>query len=293
MSDFDERLAQAMRKAAAPSPPHIDELVSGGIARGVRMRRRHRWRMAGGVAALGAATGGAALIAPPLLGGGDDDTTRSPGVMSAPPGALLTEDSVVATVRELLPEGEVVDVRSGTESGPGVEAGTVIWFEFTFDDGAGAGFLQGSVAHRDDAQLECPPTNAGGSDIDASGDVDESEVTDDPDVTDTPAAGEEAGGDEGGADTASCEKDVLDDGTELLVTAGEYYPKPEIEPDRLLWNATASLPNGLVVVLGQVNAPTEKDSEVSRPEPPLSADEMAAVVTSDRWVEFDVEIPEG
>ncbi|NEE01943.1 hypothetical protein [Phytoactinopolyspora halotolerans] len=245
MQDIDERLVHAMRRVAVPETPPVDDLVSGGIARGERMRRRRVWAVAGGGLVTALATAVALVAVPEVMGrpevapGADDVSVdlRDESSGEDTGDDSLDEAVIVEVVLDLLPAGDVSEVRSG------VGSEGQVWFEFVYDDGAGASVIQGSVSAGESEAFSCPVIVNGGE----------------------------------------CEMDVLADGTKLMRMAGPYYPQADREPERLLWSVHVSRPDGLRINLGEMNAPTEKGSDISRPEPPLTLDQLTAIVTSDRW----------
>lgn len=243
MNDLDERFAQALRRAAEPSPPPIDSLVAGGIARGERMRRRFVRTVVGGVLTVVVVAGGAVIAVPGALDrnavvtNGNVDSTAD---TEADP---FSEQTVVDTVLGLMPEGEVSGLRSGSNSD------LRVWFEFVFDDGAGPGLIQGTarVVGKDSA-FECP--------------------------LDEPTASETRRTLGDGTEL------MVATGPHVVPQDGAADSEPE---RLLSWSVCATRPDGWSINLTEINAPTEHDAERSRPEPPLDPDELVAIVTSERW----------
>lgn len=66
--NIDEQVRQAMRAAADGIEPPVQELVDEGLARGRRLRRRHRMTtMAGGALTAAAIVAGATFLVPQVL----------------------------------------------------------------------------------------------------------------------------------------------------------------------------------------------------------------------------------
>ncbi|WP_129667770.1 hypothetical protein [Phytoactinopolyspora endophytica] len=249
----DDQLKQAMRDTADAITPPINDLVEGGVARGERIRRRHTVKVAVGTLAVAVAATGAAFAVPQLADRPDTVASDDEVSMDAEPeGEPITEESVVETVLELLPPGEVTDIQTHSLSEFGAS------FQLVYDDGHGPSLIQGRSGvsvhgeglDSDEASAECGAIVNGGE----------------------------------------CDTRTLDDGTELIIRTGPYYPQPDREPERLHWSVQAWRPDGLTITIGEINAPTEKESEISREEPPLSTDQLSAIVTSDRWPQVDEEI---
>jgi hypothetical protein len=85
--------------------------------------------------------------------------------------------------------------------------------------------------------------------------------------------------------TASPTCTVLPDGTTIATSQGLEYPADPSHPDNSTeWTVTVYHPSvGLEVAISEWNAPTEKDSPISRPAPPFSLAELTAIATSPSW----------
>ncbi|WP_329456741.1 hypothetical protein [Streptomyces sp. NBC_01497] len=81
----------------------------------------------------------------------------------------------------------------------------------------------------------------------------------------------------------ACARSTLPDGSELMIVKGYEYPDKREKTK--LWTATVATPGGGTVEVQEWNAPTEKDSTISRSEPPLNPDQLKKLVTSDVWRE--------
>lgn len=249
---FEDQVELAMRSEALQIDPPISELVAGGVARGRDLQRRARVRTAAGSVAVVLVAAAGTVVALPLLTGDGG----SPPVAAGDPASTEADpvgDQAPQPANEIDPEA-VLDAVVAllppgevTDAGSSSDGPSSAWFQFAYDDGDGASWMMGSVhLVAGDESAQCPVIVNGGG----------------------------------------CEvRDVGAAGTVTLL-AGPYYPQPDREPDRLLWSAHASAPRGLMVMLSEMNTPTEKDSEPTRAEPPLSLDQLSAVVTDGVWAEL-------
>ncbi|SDU55450.1 hypothetical protein [Jiangella alkaliphila] len=252
---IEDELELALRAEALRLDPPVQILVDGGVARGRELRRRRRSRLAVGGAALVVAASVGGLVAAPLIGADDDPATTDDAPVASGADAAPPAAEVAEIDADAVLDAVVALLPPGevTEASAETLEPASAWYQFRYDDGDGASWMMGSavVAAPGWEIPECPVIVNG----------------------------------------SSCEVQTLDDGTVLMLTAGPYYPQPDREPDRLLWSATAVAPSGLRVSLGEMNTPTEKDSEPTRDEPPLSLDQLAAVVTDGVWAELTAGVP--
>ncbi|WP_162605895.1 hypothetical protein [Jiangella aurantiaca] len=248
---IEEELELALRAEAARIDPPVAELVSGGVTRGRELRRLRRARLAVGGAALALVAGAGSVLAVPFVGGdGDSGPVADDGRAGSETVAAPPQADPVAEIDpDAVLDAVVALLPPGEITDVTADAldPTSAWFDFVYDDGDGAGWISGSVAVAAVAEPPvCPVIVNGGT----------------------------------------CEVRTLDDGTTLVLEAGPYYPQPDREPHRLQWRATAVAPSGLSVHVGEMNTPTEKQSEPTRSEPPFSLEQLAAVVTDDVWSEL-------
>ncbi|HEX6328222.1 MAG TPA: hypothetical protein VFZ72_16770 [Jiangellaceae bacterium] len=261
-SNIDEQVRRAMRAAADEIEPPVQELVDGGLARGRRLRRRHRMVVAGtGLVAVTVVASGIVMAAQFTAGPQDvaaprDDTSRSvveaapanPGASDADVSAEvepISSEDMLETLIELLPPGETTDgealpqdVVDGMRGNPAAIV--------TFDDGAGAANVS--------LTLYDFPTG---------------------------------GGCQHPSPNVQCTEEILDDGSVLRITQRPTYTDGR-QPELIEWWATLERPDGLEIHLQQNNALGEKDVPATRPLPPLTVEQMEAIVTSDRWDVFQV-----
>ena len=85
--------------------------------------------------------------------------------------------------------------------------------------------------------------------------------------------------------TPGCQ--TLANGDQLFVSQGPDYPpgkpRPSSDIGVVTWDVQLQRQDGVQVDVSEWNAPTEKDSPASRPEPPLTVAELTAIARSDRW----------
>lgn len=78
----------------------------------------------------------------------------------------------------------------------------------------------------------------------------------------------------------SCQ--ILPDGTVLFVYQGSEYPARPQNPGATKWSVTATRGDGISVEISEWNAPTEKGTQASRPEPPLTIPELTSIARNPR-----------
>jgi hypothetical protein len=85
--------------------------------------------------------------------------------------------------------------------------------------------------------------------------------------------------------TPGCQ--TLPNGDQIFVSQGLEYPpgKPRSSSEAgvVSWDVQLQRPDGVLVDVTEWNAPTEKDSSPSRPEPPFTLSELTVIASSDRW----------
>ncbi|MER6304425.1 hypothetical protein ABT247_33525, partial [Kitasatospora sp. NPDC001539] len=210
----------------------------------------------GGTAAVAAAAGGAASRA-----AGSGASAAPASAPAATPGAkAVTGPEVLAAFQALLPKGEVTDgTGTGTGSGSGEPGGgggnpgaTLV-----FDDGSGKAAMSLSLTRLapndpNRAQNTCPDRKLVPYD--------------------------------------ACTTGSLPGGGSLTVFQGYEYPDKHV-PTKW-WSAKLVGQDGRQIELSEWNAPAEKDAPVSRPAPPLSPDQLRAIVTDRSWDRVVAAIPE-
>ncbi|WP_240134306.1 hypothetical protein [Streptomyces sp. MUM 178J] len=253
---FEDDLGDAMRRTGDSfRPPDRSALATEGIRRGRRrLARRRAAAVTGGVLAL-AAVGLGGTYGGGLLGGADDAGRASsaaaadvPGTPTAPPAdpdGSITGRQMLDTLKGLLPEGKITQEEGGGDG----SAKPPPYASVVFDDGGGAAAIAVSLIALDpegtsaDGQVTCPS---------------EALVPHD-----------------------SCTAETLADGSRYLMFQGYEYPDRREETRH--WRAALLTPKGVLVDASEYNAPAQKGAEVSRPAPPLTPQQMKALVTDEAW----------
>lgn len=271
----DEGLSEALRLEMASIRPNVEELVGGGVARGRRGVRRRRMAQFAAAGATFAVLGGVAYAVPwsarpaaelGVASGGPGGIPNAPTptaletVAGAAPARKMVQITPQATVQLLidqLPAGARTGKyfggwngqfkQSGGKVKPGEIERTGTYAEFAYFDRSGVSLMSLEVQWRyvDKAALDCP----------------------------IPAKG------------ATCDRRTLPDGSTLVVEQNREYPAGERYSEGrgpMVWSARLLRKDGLRVSLWENNAPVEKGSE-SRVKPPLTPEQLEAIVTSSDW----------
>ncbi|MBA2808674.1 hypothetical protein E0500_015025 [Streptomyces sp. KM273126] len=265
---FEHRLGDALRQAGGAFEADGAALVAGGEVRGRRLLRRRRATVAGGVAGVALAGVGGALLVP-WGGGGDGESvaaaaptpkpSASASVSASPTPARqpMSGDELLRTLKRLLPEGKFSREDS---RGTGAEFGP--YAQLVYDDGKGAAAIGISMGRIEPGSQQARQ------------------------VTTCPA--EEL------IPHDACSTSRLPDGSLLMLFQGYEYPDRRVDTKR--WNAELVSPEGHHVSLTEWNAEAEEDAPVTRPDPPLSTEQLKKVVTAKDWrtaVDAIPEKPEG
>ncbi|WP_316529227.1 hypothetical protein [Kitasatospora brasiliensis] len=259
---FEDDLLYALTRTGEGFRTERADLVAGGYRLGRRRwRRRSAAAVVSGAAALALVGTGAVYLT--SVGGKDAGTVRAASapaagaasgvaaaatptsVKSAAP-AVVSGDEVLATFRALLPKGEITEATGrGTDS---EEPDGFASASLVLDDGQGKSLIQLGVQkdHPKQAQqqLQCP------SDLKASR-ID------------------------------ACTLTALPDGSKLLLQQGHEYS--DSRADTKEWFAILTGPDGRSISVHEWNAAKEKGAPDSRPNPPLTLDQLKAVVTDKSW----------
>ncbi|WP_320774107.1 hypothetical protein [Streptomyces sp. CRN 30] len=245
---FEDRLGDALRQAGGTFEADRTALVAGGEVRGRRLLRRRRSLVAGGVAGVALIGVGGTLLLP----GGDRgqnsvaaDPTPTPSVSPSTTAARpVSADEMLLALKGMLPEGEV---SGGDARGTGSELNP--YANLVYDDGDGKGAVSVSLGR-----------------VEPGGDT-AREVTTCPDERLVPHDG--------------CSTTRLPDGSVLMLFQGYEYPDRRVDTKR--WLVDLVTPEGHHVTVTEWNAEAEKDAPITRPEPPLSPDELKRIATDAAW----------
>ncbi|MFI1957453.1 hypothetical protein ACH46L_18670 [Streptomyces althioticus] len=249
---FEDRFAAALRDTGhsfrSDDPA---ALVGRGEVRGRRKQLLRRTAVLGGMTGVALVGVGATLLLPSdahdprrTSAAAGPAATASPSAAGTSPAAAFTGDDILRSLKELLPRGTFTEEQAqGTDSLMPPHAHVV------FDDGKGAAALGLSFdrvepgSEQARQRATCP---------------DKALVMYD-----------------------DCTTAELPDGSRLALFQGYEYSDQRADTKR--WYAELLSPKGHHVVLTEWNAPAEKGAPVSRPQPPLSMEQLKEVVTADVW----------
>ncbi|MFF9843676.1 hypothetical protein ACH414_13585 [Streptomyces sp. NPDC020422] len=258
---FEEELGAVLRHAGDGfAAGDSRELVAGGLARGRRRLLRRRVAMAGGALAL-AAIGVGGVYGGALLGdgggavgaGGVDGASVAAGPKPGTSGAGKDDPAAHDPGSAQLPVAELAAVLKAN-----TPAGT---WEIQDPDGKG----QGVTAVYDDGKGK-----AGVSVLlnRASGDGEA-------------GAGQVTCPDPVAVSYDDCTTRKLADGSRLMLFQGYEYPDKRVETKS--WRAVLLTKDGFLIDAMEYNAATEKDSPISRENPPFDPDQLKTLVTAEGW----------
>ncbi|MDF9813944.1 hypothetical protein [Streptomyces sp. SPB162] len=251
---FEDDLSHALRGAADTFSTDNRALVDGGAARGRVLRLRRRAAVAGGAATLTlVAVGG--LMAGGLSGSVGHHVDDQPAGGSAPAttvlasGERVTARRMINLLKAALPPGATTGEqgRGSGSKGSGDLIGAP-YAEVVFDDGNGPGLVSVSLNHASSGQgadsgTRCP--------------------------------------DRAYVQFDACDRSVLADGSVLVLLKGYEYPDRRVDTKN--WRATLTTRDGHVVEAMEWNSAAEKGAPDTRPDPPLTAAQLTALVDVNRW----------
>ncbi|WP_037608371.1 hypothetical protein [Streptacidiphilus rugosus] len=247
---FEEEVAQTLRDTGEQfSHGNITELVSAGFADGRKRRRRRNAAVAGGSAALALIAVGGALT-PALLKSdpaAQGHTQAAASSSHAPVGDAQRSKQMLAALEGLLPQGKITQAQGRWSMGAGGRTDIAPLAALVYDEGRGASQIEVSLAKASPSQITLPscPNNP-------------TYVPNDV-----------------------CHVTRLPGGAWLWVDQGYEYPSKGTGTKA--WAGTLTRADGSQVSVYEWNAAAEKGSPVTRATPPLSADQMKAVVQSPVW----------
>ncbi|MDQ1009280.1 hypothetical protein QFZ82_003765 [Streptomyces sp. V4I23] len=248
---FEDELGDALhRTCESIRPADRPALVEGGLRRGRRGLAVRRAAVAGGALAL-AAVGLAGTYATGVLGerdtGGGKGSVASageaPGLTVEKTDGVIGAEEMIAALKALLPEGDVVQEGGrGSSKGPG----SMPYAAVVLDDGKGEARISLSLNTVDPKggadYVTCPSTAL--------------------------------------VDHDSCTAETLADGSRYMLLKGFVYGRDEGAKQ---WRATMITPQGVLVDASEYDSPAEKGGEITRSAPPLTAEQMKALVTDASW----------
>ncbi len=250
---FEDRFAALLRDTGHSfRTDDPASLVGRGAVRGRRKQLLRRTAVLGGMTGVALVGVGVTLLLPSeaqdprrTSAAAGPAATASPSAASPSPAAAFTGDDVLRSFKELLPQGTFSEEESrGSESFMPPPYAHVV-----FDDGKGAAALGLSLdrvepgSEQARQRATCP--------------------------------------DKALAKYDDCTTATLPDGSRLALFQGYEYADQRADTKR--WYAELLTPEGHHVLLTEWNAPAEKGAPVSRPQPPLSVEQLKEVVTADVW----------
>ncbi|HZF91986.1 hypothetical protein [Streptomyces sp.] len=248
---FEDRLGAALRRTGDTFDTDRPALVAAGRTRGRRMRMRRRAAVFGGAASLAMVGVGATLILPGNGQGADKKHTQSVGrtgtaaaaSATAAASTPLTDEEMIAVLTSLLPDGKVTGATA-----QGTSTGTP-YASLVYDDGQGAGAVAVSLGRVEpDSQTARETTTC-------------------PDAAMVPHD--------------ACRTTRLPDGSFLMIFQGYEYPDRRVDTKR--WLAELVTAEGQHISVSEWNAAAEKDAPITRPEPPLTPEELEKIATAPAW----------
>ncbi|MGW0080636.1 hypothetical protein [Streptomyces sp. NPDC003393] len=269
---FEERFADALRDAGSTFAADQQELAAGGRARGRRLLVRRRAAVVGGVAAVALIGVGGSLVLPGGQGDGGGrrsvadgrpsgraDSARPGADASGSSGSGVSAQELVRTLERLLPKGRfsAPDGR-GTDGTPltkaaggpsGKDVGGSAFAQVVYDDGRGKAAVAVSLGLVPPGSQEATQTTQCPERVYIAYDT--------------------------------CTSTKLSDGSALMILKGYEYPNKR--SGTKLWRAELVTPTGAHVGVQEWNAAAEKDSPVTRAEPPLSAEQLKTLATAPEW----------
>ncbi|MBC9717875.1 hypothetical protein H9Y04_35630 [Streptomyces sp. TRM66268-LWL] len=272
---YEDEFGEALRRTGEEFSTDQRALVEGGHERGRRMVRRRRATVFGGAAAV-VALGVTSAVVLPGIGGdplqsaspagsaesaqGADGSEKGKAVRDGesadsekdtreggPAGGHVRAEQLIATLKSLMPKGQFSE-----ETGLGTESGAIPHAKVVFDDGKGKAAVGIGFNRLSKAEVQ-------------SGLV--------KDMTTCP--------DENLVPYDACEVSTLSDGSRLMTFKG--YEHSSDKGGTKFWQAVLASPDGHAIDVGERNAPAEKGSAVTRPEPPLSMAQLKDILTSEKW----------
>jgi hypothetical protein len=278
---FEEDFIARLHDTAQSYRTDLTPLVASALQDGRRRLRRRRAGLVGGVAAVALIGVGAALLPVPVPGGagtvtgpaattsstratplptGDASATGRPpavttGVLPAPGPAVGTQQ-LISTLESLLPTGSATEPQGRGTDGPGVpDAPDAPFATVVFDDGHGASAITFSATH---ATLPLIPSDTA--------------MACDPSIS---------------IAQVTCTAKELPGGYRFQLDQLLYLPAAQGLRE---WQGYLTAPDGTELELDETNAAQEQMSAKShagvrptRADPPLTGDQIAALLSSASW----------
>ncbi|MEU6416215.1 hypothetical protein [Streptomyces spiralis] len=250
---FEERFADALRDTGTTFATDQQELAAGGQARGRRLRARRRAAVAGGVAAVALIGVGGALVLPGVQGDGGRQRSvaggRSSGQADSAASGSAGSGASGVSGDELLRTFEKLLPEGKLSDTTGRGTADNPFVQGVYDDGRGKAAIALSLGLVQPGSQEAAQTTECPDRVYIAYD--------------------------------SCTGTKLSDGSALMILKGYEYPNKR--SGTKLWRAELVTPTGAHVSAQEWNAAAEKDSPVTRAEPPLSAEQLKKLVAAPEW----------
>ncbi|WP_406464161.1 hypothetical protein OHB07_23370 [Streptomyces sp. NBC_00111] len=268
-SAFEGRLDAAMKRTGEGFSAAGRPLVDGAVTRGRRRTVLRRSAVVTGSAMALAVIGlGGSFVTGGGGGGGSQgggdgaavgsQSTKVAGGDKGASESPYSAQEVTRVLEGLLPEGEVTRPKNPVTRGTGDKKELRAPFaSVVYDDGHGKAAVSVGLSRQDP---EAPPNE---DDLSC------------PDKNLTPFE--------------ACSAKTLEDGSHLVLFQGWEYPDRRVETKR--WYADLLTPEGYRITVSEWNAAAEKDAPVSRPTPPLSPEQLTALVRSEAWNPVAASLP--
>ncbi|MER7517277.1 hypothetical protein [Streptomyces sp. NPDC126499] len=251
---FEEELGAALRRTGAGfETDDRGELVTGGLARGRRRVRRRRFAVVGGALAL-AVIGVGGVYGGALLGAGDGvDQVSVAAPKPTVGGPKPTAGPKDASAQAQIPVADIAAVlKANTPPG-------------TWQIDNADGFGQSVTGVYDDGEGKAGVSVG----LYRAGDTEES------------GRGQVTCPDEALVPHDDCTSERMAGIGRLMIFQGYEYPDKRVETKN--WRAVLLTEDGFLVDVSEWNAATQKDSPISRPNPPFDPAQLKALVLAEGW----------
>ncbi|MGH1551843.1 hypothetical protein ACRAWF_05830 [Streptomyces sp. L7] len=249
---FETRLAAGLRDAGDAFETDRAALVTAGALKGRRRLLRRR------NAAVMSGAAGIALVGvgtAVLLPSGSPDVQGSPATSTraSASSAPVSGKDLFMTFGHLMGEGSYTNIETR-----GADEGPAPYVHAVYDDGKGKSAVELSLGRVEPGSDEARQATTCPAKVFTHYDA--------------------------------CRTSRLADGSVVMVLQGYEYPDRRV--DTKLWSAELVTPQGQHVSVSEWNAAAEKDSPITRPQPPLSPARLTKFVASEAWRKVIDAIPE-
>jgi len=247
---FEERLTAGLRHTGGVFETDRAALVAAGAVKGRRLLRR-RAAVLGGAAGIALVGVSGALLLP---GSGAGSARQAQGSVaasahtaaspSAPAPTPVSGDALIRTLEKLLPDGKFSKAEArGTDERPAP------YVHLGFDDGKGAAAVDVGLGRVQPGSDEARQT------------------------TECPGKAY--------VHYDACATTRLPGGSVVMVLQGYEYPDRRV--DTKWWSAELVTPQGHHISVSEWNAAAEKDSPITRSQPPLSPAQLKKLAAATAW----------